>query len=233
MPTAGKFTLSPRVLTEPFWDVMLSPGEERVTERALLLDRLNGLEALRAQAAYNTGSIAFAAGWCLYSLVRHFRLTRALEVGTFIGKSTVSMASAMDDGGSPGEIFTCDASNRLDLPWTGQTTIRQFPAASSTQMLEQLEGSFDLAFLDGRLQADDLPHMERLLAPEAIIALDDFEGMEKGVANLSRLRSRAMFKTHVLVYPPSRELLRRFGFASYATTAVLIPASRIEIAAQG
>jgi hypothetical protein len=233
MPTPGKFTLSPRVLTEPFWDVLLSPGEERVAERAQLLDRLNGLEALRSQAAYNTGSIAFAAGWCLYSLVRHFRLTRALEVGTFIGKSTVSMASAMDDGGCPGEIFTCDMSNALDLPWAGQTTIRQFPSASSTQMLAQLEGSFDLAFLDGRLQADDLPHMERLMAPDAIIALDDFEGIEKGVANLSRLRGLAKFKGHALVYPPPTAMLKRFGLTSYSLTAVLLPASRFEIAAQG
>ena len=156
MTGSAKFVLAPHVLTEPFWDVMLMPTDERAPERARLMECLAGLEALRAQADYNTGSISAGAAWCLYSLVRHFRLSRALEVGTFIGKSTLSMASAMDDGGHVGEVFTCDMSNSLDLPWSGRTRITQFKRASSTDMLEKLEGTFDLAFLDGRLQPQDM-----------------------------------------------------------------------------
>lgn len=229
----AKFILSPRVLAEPFWDVMLMTGDERRPEQERLLGRLAELEALREKADYNTGSIHIGAAWCLYSLVRHFQITRAIEVGTFIGKSTVAMASAMDDGGHPGEIFTCDMSNAFDLTWTGQTRITQFKGASSTAMLQQLDGAFDFAFLDGRLQNDDLGRLDQLLAPDAIVALDDFEGMEKGVANLSLLRRMPRFKTHALIYPCPRQVLQQNGFSSYSLIAALVPLSRFEIAAQG
>ena len=233
MAASGKFVLSPRVLAEPFWEAVLMLGDERGPERERLLSRLASLDSLREQADYNTGSIRVGAAWCLYSLVRHFQCSRAIEVGTFIGKSTIAMASAMDDGGRPGEIVTCDMSNSLDLPWTGETRISQFKRASSTTMFEQLEGQYDLAFLDGRLQDQDLARLEYLLTPDAIIALDDFEGMEKGVANLSVLRSSARFKAHALIYPAPRELLRRNGFSTHSVIAALVPPSRFVIAAQG
>jgi predicted O-methyltransferase YrrM len=230
---SGKFILSPAVLAEPFWDAMFRTDDERRAERERFLAQFPQLEALRAQADYNTGSISAGAAWCLYSLVRHFGLTRAIEVGTFIGRSTIAMASAMDDGGRPGEIFTCDLSNSLDLPWTGRTRITQFKAANSTAMLGRLDGAFDLAFLDGRLQADDLERLEQLLSPDAIIALDDFEGMEKGVSNLSLLRRSARFKSHALIYPCPRSRLQARGFSSPSLVAALVPTSRIAIAAQG
>jgi len=230
---SAKFALTPRLLAEPFWDVMLLPGDERGPERERLFAQLGGLEALREKADYNTGSVSVSAAWCLYSLVRHFRLGRAIEVGTFIGKSTVAMAAAMDDGGHPGEVFTCDMSNSLDLPWSGQTKIIQFKGASSTTMLQQLDGAFDLAFFDGRIQPQEVARLEQLLSPDAIIALDDFEGVEKGVANLSLLRQSPRFKNHALIYPCPRPLLERRGFSSHSLTAVLMPASRFQIAAQG
>lgn len=230
---SGKFILSPAVLAEPFWDVMLRADDERGAERERFLARFPELEALRTKADYNTGSISAGAAWSLYSLVRHFGLTRAIEVGTFIGRSTLAMASAMDDGGRPGEIFTCDLSNALDLPWAGQTRITQFKAATSTVMLGQLDGAFDLAFLDGRLQGDDVERLEQLLSPDALIALDDFEGMEKGVANLSLLRRTARFRSHALIYPCPRSQLQARGFSSPSLFAVLLPPSRIAIAAQG
>lgn len=228
-----KFNLSPRLLSEPFWDVLLSVAGEHTGARARLAERLSGLDDLRAHADYNTGSISFAAGWCLYALVRHFRPRRALEVGTFIGKSTLSIAAAMDDVGQPGEVYTCDSSNDIALPWDGRTRIVQHPRATCTQMLAGLDGSFDFAFLDGRIQADDLPLIDRLLAPDALVALDDFEGVEKGVANLSMLQSLPRLKGHVLIYPPSPASLHRHGLNGYAITAVMIPISLFAMARQG
>jgi hypothetical protein len=121
----------------------------------------------------------------------------------------------------------------MDLPWTGQTKITQFKGQASSAMLEQLEGTFDLVFLDGRIQASEVGRLEQLLSPDAIIALDDFEGMEKGVANLSFLRQSARFKNHALIYPCPRSMLDRRGFSSHSLTAVLMPVSRFHIAAQG
>lgn len=230
---SAKFILSPRVLAEPFWDVMLTTGDERGPERERLFTQLAGLEALREKADYNTGTVSVSTAWCLYSLVRHFRLSRALEVGTFIGKTTVSMAAGMDDGGHPGEVSTCDMSNSLDLPWNGQTRITQFKGQASAAMLEKLDGVFDLAVLDGRIQPSEVGRLDQLLSPDAIIALDDFEGAEKGVANLSMLRQLPRFKNYALIYPCPRALLERRGFSSYSLLAVLIPTSRFQIAAQG
>jgi predicted O-methyltransferase YrrM len=230
---AGKFALSSRLLTEPFWDNVLASGEDFGPAREQLAHRLSELDALRAMAAYNTGSISFTAAWCLYALVRRFGFQRAIEVGTFIGKSTVAMASAMDDGRMPGEIVTCDASNHIDLPWAGQTRLQQFKGQTSTQMLGALEGAYDFVFLDGRLDPADMAHVDRLTTPDTIFGLDDFEGVEKGVANLSALLQAPKFKRHLIVYPPPREVLLRHGLTGHSLTAVVLPASTFVFTRQG
>ena len=49
------------------------------------------------KADYNTGSISFAGSWSLYSWSKYFEPCKIVEVGTFIGKSTWSMAKALDE----------------------------------------------------------------------------------------------------------------------------------------
>lgn len=229
----AKFRLSPRVLSDPFWESVLLADEERGPERAALAERVKALEALRAQADYDTGSTGFATDWCLYSLVRHFAPRRIAEVGTFIGKSTLALLSALDDQGAAGEVFTCDGSNAIALPWAGRAGLTQFPKTTSTEMLRRIEGPLDMAFLDGRLQPDDFALLEARLAPDAILALDDFEGMEKGVINLTQLWPRERFRNYFLIYPPSLGLLARHGFTSPSTVAVLLPAASFVFVRQG
>ena len=67
---------------------------------------LLSLEELRQNADYNTGSISTSSAWALYSVTSLFQPRMVLEVGTFIGKSTMSMAIAMDDSGSRKVKFT-------------------------------------------------------------------------------------------------------------------------------
>ena len=55
-----------------------------------------------------------------------------------------------------------------------------------------------VGYIDGRLQPDDVGLLKRLLTPHAVIALDDFEGLEKGVWNAQQLD----LSNRVLVYPP-------------------------------
>lgn len=230
---AAKIRLSPRLLSDVFWEVVLSTDEERASEKAALVERLNALEPLRSSADYNTGSTALPAAWCLYGLVRHFRATRAIEVGTFIGKSAVAMASAMDDQGIPGEIFTCDSSNSISIPWSGRAALHQFPKTSSTGMLKTIGGECDFVFLDGRLQPDDLALLDPIISKETIVALDDFEGSEKGVVNLTLLSRLEKLRNHFLIYPPSKSWLSARGFTSYSLIAVLVPMSSFEFARQG
>lgn len=225
--------ISQRMMTRIFWDEVLGSDDERSGERQKLLDRLNVLEELRTKADYNTGSISFAAAWCLYSIIRYFAPKRVIEIGTFIGKSAVSILAAMDDRGIAGEIFTCDNSNSIVIPWQGTSRINQFPKCASTDMLKQLSGTFDFVFLDGRLQQADLPLLDKLITPSTIVCMDDFEGIEKGVANVMVLGSLPKLRNHFLIYPASESLLRHRGFVSHSLIAIFLPTHLIELARQG
>lgn len=226
--------LSPRLLSDLVWKAMFASDDERAADRNALIAQLQPLEALRTAAEYNTGSISFATAWSLYSLVRFYRPRRIIEIGTFIGRSTVAMASALDDAGVEGEIFTCDLSNALTLPWSGRSKLHQFQRASSTDMLRTLSGTFDLVFIDGRLAPGDAVLLGDLITEKTIIVLDDFEGMEKGVANLTQLRNKAVptLARHLLIYPPSDALVASLGLTSGSLTALMIPLSAFAFASQ-
>jgi predicted O-methyltransferase YrrM len=230
---AAKVKLSSRLLTEVFWSIMFQKDEERLDEREALFRRLNSLESLRTTADYNTGSISAAAGWCLYNVVRHFKPKRIIEVGTFIGKSTVSMAAALDDQQVFGEIFTCDGSNAIELPWDGQTRIRQFPKTLSGDMFAAIDAPCDMVFLDGRLRKQDLQLLDPLITEDTIFVLDDFEGMEKGVINLTQLMSMEKLRNHFLLFPPSTSWLAQRGYTSHSVSAVLMPMSSFVFTRQG
>lgn len=230
---AAKVKLSSRLLTEVFWSIIFQRDEERVAEKEALFQRLNRLDDLRATADYNTGSISPVAAWSLYSLVRHFKPKRIIEVGTFIGKSTISMAAALDDQKTPGRIFTCDASNSITLPWDGETSIEQFPNTLSGDMFKEIDAPCDMVFLDGRLKKADLELLEPLVTEETLFVLDDFEGMEKGVINLTQLVGVEKLKKHFLLYPPSTQWLAQRGYTSHSVTAVLLPISSFVFAKQG
>jgi len=100
-------------------------------------------------------------------------------------------------------------------------------------MLNVLSGEYDFVFIDGRLNQTDIGRMAELLTHDAIVALDDFEGMEKGVANLFNLRSHPRFQNLFLVPPPSLEVSEKLGFTSRSLTAVLLPPSLIALTNQG
>ncbi len=74
--------------------------------------------------------------------------------------------------------------------------------------------------------------MAELLADNAILVLYDFEGMEKGVANLFSLRSHPRFQQLFLVPPPSLEMAEKLGFTSRSLTAVLLPPALIALTNQ-
>jgi len=225
--------ISTRRLSKIFWEIILSDTEELSTKKDELNNFLKKLNELRKNADYNTGSISFSSAWCLYKLIRHFKPKRIIEIGTFIGKSTISMCQAQDDEDiKEAEIFTCDFSNDITLPWNGKTKIYQFQKKSSTEMLKKLTGSFDFCFFDGRLSEEDLMLLSNLITNETIIGLDDFEGMEKGVINLINLRRIPILQKYILIYPPSEDMLKQYQFTSNALTGLLIPPGIINLVNQ-
>jgi hypothetical protein len=234
-----RITLSSRLLSEAVWSRLFEAAAPRQRDRAAaVFAELGKLDELRDKAQYNTGSISTAAQWALFALAYSWRPSLVAEVGTFIGKSTFALALGCDAAAHHAEIHTCDMSNRFDLPTSiTKCSVVQYPGSPSTQMLSEMTedgfgGRVDLFHFDGRIQKEDLPLLSALRAPEAVILLDDFEGMEKGVANLFMLRTAKEFKDHVCVYPPSEPLLRRFGLDDHATCALVAPRAVFEFTAQ-
>jgi caffeoyl-CoA O-methyltransferase len=91
------------------------------------------------------------AGRFLEILTWTTRPRRVLEIGTFSGHATLSMAAGLP---ADGHIDTCEidptraavAQAHVDAsPWAGQITIHIGPAAPT---IEALEGPFDLVFMD-------------------------------------------------------------------------------------
>jgi len=227
------YQLSTRLFSEIFWKTIFRNSDSDCEKRNKLLKDINSLEILRENAEYNTGSISFADSWSIYSLVKYFQPMKIAEVGTFIGKSTWSMAKALDELKSKSIIYTCDSSNNIEIPWKGVTKIKQFPKITSSEMFNKIEDKIDFLFLDGRINQKDIDLLSTLLHQKSLIVLDDFEGMEKGVSNLFALRRMELLKNHFLIYPCKQDYLIELGFSSHSLTAVLIPTGLIELSPQG
>ena len=179
-------------------------------------------EGLRDQATYNTGSLHREDMGDIMDITAYFRPTLIAEVGTFIGRSTYSLAVGAGDKAT---VYTCDASNNIQLPPMPKKAARvvQFPNTTSTDMFrallndKNLGRKIDLFYIDGRVSEEDRALMAQLSNDRTIIVLDDFEGVEKGVANALLLGEAK----HLLIYP-------RRG----AKTAVLLPAAMLKLTAQ-
>jgi predicted O-methyltransferase YrrM len=226
--------LSVRIISKIFWELVFNQDELiTLSTKNKLFDDLINLEKLRDQSDYNTGSIGMAKAYCLYLLLRYFKPKRIIEIGTFIGRSTLSMANALDTYSDIGEIHTCDMSNNITLPWQGKTNITQYPKQKSIDMLKKLTGEFDLIFLDGRISDEELTSIENLLSQKTIIIFDDFEGMEKGVMNLIKLRQISKLNNHFQINPPSETFLNTYQFKTHSLMGALIPISLFRFTNQG
>lgn len=230
--------ISIRLLSEALWKrIFEHSSSQYLAQREIFFSDVGDLDNLRVKAEINTGSISTSSQWALFALAHLTSPKYVLEVGTYIGKSTTALAKGIDSAGLIGELHTCDMSNSVELPLRTNTKIIQYPLTSSTQMLCDLieldyKHKFELLYLDGRLSTDDLHLIGQLCAPSAIVAVDDFEGIEKGVANISNFRSAGVFKEHTLITPPSESLLGRYGFWDHCSTALLVHPALIRFTAQ-
>lgn len=208
-------------LSRLFWDTVLESTAEQ--PRNEFFEQLRGLERLREQADYNTGSVSLATGWVLYSLAQYFQPQLIAEIGTFIGRSTL----ALHRGAPDAEMHTCDNSNDIELGLG--VRVKQYPKQSSVEMFSALrsaEKKVDLLHIDGRLNDHDL----QVLPPTQMFALDDFEGNEKGVANLIKLAG--IEDGYQVIYPPDRLTLKNHLLLAPCNTAVLLPNNLIRLVRQ-
>ena len=186
-----------------FWDNIFS-DVRHMDDAKVELRRISYLnDLLREDADYNTGSVSIDAMSVLYSLSKFFQTKVIAEVGTFIGNSTCALAL-----GAPEKsiVHTCDASNDLNVSSPAGKTIRRYPRFTSTQMFQSLISEnikADMIFLDGRLSGNDKDLIGSVMRHETLFALDDFEGIEKGVANAMLLMPHKDIGAYYhLIYPP-------------------------------
>jgi predicted O-methyltransferase YrrM len=139
--------------------------------------------------------------------------TVVVEIGTYIGRSTLALGYGMTSG----EIYTCDSDAdkfphdcQLLLP---EVYIHLHSNTVSTAMLQKLTKPADLFFFDGRIQPADVEHIARLSKPDTTFLFDDFEGVEKGVANALMIQHLG----GILVYPEAGQtlgmMIRKVGFS--------------------
>ncbi len=154
-------------------------AEEHTSPDGELFERL--AEETRAKTSAPQMMVGRIEGRFLAMLVRLRGARRILELGTFTGYSSISMASALPPGGS---ILTCDvdpeataiARRYMDESGYGdRIEIRLGPALETLETLETLEGPFDLVFIDA-----DKPNYRNyyeaalpLLAENGLIVIDN------------------------------------------------------------
>ena len=151
-------------------------------------------QSLRSEAEYNTGSLPYDDAIELYKITKFFQPNTIAEVGTFIGVSTLTMNLALE---RLVDIYTCDASNAIDLEVPNIFQYRKMASSDMFKDMAEKEVKVDLVYLDGRLGQDDIEPLNKILTDKTVFVMDDFEGTEKGVANAMMLES----PNRVLIYP--------------------------------
>ena len=124
-------------------------AEEHTSPDGELFERL--AEETRAKTTAPQMMVGRIEGGFLATLVRLRGARRILELGTFTGYSSISMASALADGGS---IITCDvdpeatAIARRYMDESGYGDRIEIRLGPALETIESLEGPFDLVFID-------------------------------------------------------------------------------------
>jgi predicted O-methyltransferase YrrM len=142
-------------------------------------------------SAPSAGSVNPGDRRALFYLVRHFKPTRVLEIGSNVGGSTLSMAVAlrlnMDDGADPCSLTTVDKCD-VNALWDGSPRDRvasvgmaahvAFVVSDSAAYLGAIEARFDFIFIDGDHDTDaalrDVTGALRCLGHGGIIVLHDY-----------------------------------------------------------
>ena len=214
-------------LTNVFWSTVLEGSAFTIhSVISELQDQHRLIEDGRKQADVNTGSVSFASSLCIAFAAAYFRPQVVAEVGTFVGRSAFSLLTGAGSvGAALPLVHSCDFSNDIPLNFPNQERVIRYPRQSSTQMFTSLLNERiypDFYFFDGRLTKDDAELLQELHADQALILLDDFVGVEKGVLN-AMLLQQAFPENFLLAYPCAEAMLTSFGICDSSVVAALIP----------
>lgn len=189
-----------------YWDVLMSRPDtgEWLTD---VLEIARQAERRRELAKFKTGTIPVETALLLRGLCRWIRPRIVVELGTFIGTSTLALEASE-------HLYTVDRDNDC-LSSTETRTCH--PGQSGSQMFDALIAKgvkVDLFFFDGRLQEGDVHRVLKLSHPHTVYTFDDYNGKEKGVVNLGKMAT--MLPNHAIVEPYR-------AFEGRSTLAALVP----------
>jgi predicted O-methyltransferase YrrM len=204
-----------------FWSVVMAACQPNWPE--MVQHIAADADERRDRATYNTGSIAEDEAVTLLCLAAHLHAKTVIEIGTFIGTSTLALAAAP----TVERVYTCDVSNDC-LP--SSERVRTYPRQTSTEMLADIWTRgvrADLCFFDGAVRPGDVKALARVTTPDTVYAVHDYNygpkirknGVRqtvprKGIGNVELLRPH--LPNHMLVLPQKGQLV-----------AALVPRSRL------
>ena len=161
------FIVEPRV--EEYAEAHSSPNAE-------LFERLAGETREKSDAPQMM--VGLLEGQFLGALVRSQRAKRILELGTFTGYSSISMALALPDDG---RVITCDVNAdttdiaRRYATEAGVADRIEYRTGPALETIAELDGEFDLVFIDAD-KPNYLNYYEATLpklAPNGLMILDN------------------------------------------------------------
>ena len=222
--------LSEAMIARAFWTELRSTA--RAHEAAIDVDTVIIPHSLLVAKSFptQTGSISRTSAELIWLIAKYFAPKGIAEVGTFIGRSTLSLYQGAKQ--SLEFLATCDYSYDTWRPPAGDagSKIRYFGKTPSQAMFQTLvaEGKkVDLFLLDGRISKEDLGLIEKLATPNSVYIVDDFEGVEKGVSNVFLLREKF---PGLILLTPDAEL--KNGWNESHCLALAVPTANIRVTRQ-
>lgn len=117
-------------------------------------------------------------------LVKKYKPKNILEIGTFVGKSTYSLARVAHSNGKQFNIDTIDVQNKC-LKKINKIKQVKFHKGHSSKVLLNLKKKYDFIFVDANLDDETAKILKNLVKLKTLIVIHDFfPPIDKGIYNL-------------------------------------------------
>lgn len=118
-------------------------------------------------------------------LIKKFKPVNILEIGTFVGKSTFSLACAAENNKQKFSIDTIDIQKKVIKNKFHKFKQIKFYNGHSSKIVPKLKKKYDLIFIDANLDDLTATEIKKRCKKNALIILHDFcPPVDKGVYNL-------------------------------------------------